>query len=121
MLFENMSLYEASLEANKDYKNGRAIYYQGTKITYRKFFKLVERMADILVNNLNIQKGDVILVAQPNIPDTLVLIYALNKIGAITNLVHPFTPFNQIRAIIKKTNSKYAFLFEQRIAKEVEK
>lgn len=121
MLFENMSLYEASLEANKDYKNGRAIYYQGTKITYRKFFKLVERVADILVNNLNIQKGDVILVAQPNIPDTLVLIYALNKIGAITNLVHPFTPFNQIRAIIKKTNSKYAFLFEQRIAKEVEK
>jgi len=74
-----------------------------------------------LENRLDIHHGDVILVAQPNIPDTLVLIYALNKIGAVCNLVHPYTPFNQIKTIIDNTHTKYAFLFEQRVAKEVEK
>ena len=54
-------------------------------------------------------------------PEVVIIFDALNKIGAVTNFVHPFTPFNQVQSIIKKTNSKYAFLFEQRIAKEVEK
>ena len=49
---------------------------------------------------LKIEKGDIILIAQPNIPDTLALFYAVNKIGAIANMVHPFTPYNQIRKIM---------------------
>ena len=61
------------------------------------------------------------LIAQPNIPEVLLLFYAANKIGAICDFVHPFTPFNQIKAIINQTHAKYAFLFEQRVAKEVER
>ena len=115
------SMYLNLLEACKDYPHGLAIYYQGTKISFRKLNKLINRMSDILYNRLNIRQGDIVLVAQPNIPDVLILFYALNKIGAVTNFVHPYTPFNQILSIIKKTNSKYAFLFEQRVAKEVDK
>ena len=118
---ENLSCYEKLLEAVKDFPNGLAIYYQGKKITYRKFDKLINRMSDILVNRLNIQRGDVLLIAQPNIPEVLILFYAANKIGAVCDFVHPFTPFNQIKAIIKQTKAKYAFLFEQRVAKEVDR
>ena len=78
-------------------------------------------MADILYNVLGVRKNDVIVIAQPNIPETIVLYYAVNKIGACSNLIHPFTPFNQVKAIMDKTRTKYAFLFEQRIAKEVER
>ena len=118
---ENLSCYEKLLEAVKDYPHGLAVYYQGKKLSYRKFDKLINRMSDILVNRLNVKKGDVLLIAQPNIPEVLILFYAANKIGAVCNFVHPFTPFNQIVAIMKNTKSKWAFLFEQRIAKEVER
>lgn len=117
----NLSCYEKLKEAIKGFPHGLAIYYQGKKISYRKLDKLINRMADILVNRLNVQKGDVLLIAQPNIPEVLILFYAANKIGAVCDFVHPFTPFNQIKAIIKQTNAKYAFLFEQRIAKEVDR
>ena len=49
------------------------------------------------------------------------MFYAANKIGAVCDFVHPFTPFNQIKSIINLTHAKYAFLFEQRVAKEVER
>ena len=117
----NLTLYEVVEQRAKTDPNLKALYYQGKKISYRKFLKLIDKAADVLYYELGIRKGDVILIAQPNIPDTLILFYAVNKIGAIANMVHPFTPYNQIREIMRKTNTKLAFLFEQRIAKEVEK
>ena len=118
---KNKTMYEAIVDAANDFPHGVAIYYQGKKIKFSNFVKRINRMADILYNRLEIRKGDVILIAQPNIPDALVLFYAANRIGAICNFVHPFTPFNQVRVIMQKTNTKFAFLFEQRIAKEVDR
>lgn len=118
---ENVSCYQKLNESIKDFPHGLAVYYQGTKISFKRFGHYIERMSDILANTLDIKKGDVLLIAQPNIPEVLILFYAANKIGAICNFVHPFTPFNQIKSIIKQTNSKYAFLFEQRVAKEVDR
>ena len=118
---EQFTLYEAVRYSSERLPRQTAIVYKGKKISFAKFLKLVNKTADTLVEHYDIQKGDVVLVSQPNIPNVLILIYALNKIGAVVNLVHPFTPFNQVRNIISKTNSKYAFIFEQRVAKEVEK
>ena len=117
---QDLSMYEKLHEAVVDFPYGTAVYYQGTKISFKKLDKLINRTADIFANVLKIQPGDIVLVAQPNIPEVLIIFYALNKIGAITNFVHPFTPFNQMKAIMKKTHVKVAFLFEQRIAKEVD-
>lgn len=119
-MFENMTLYEAIRKAATERPNGSAVYYRGKNISYKKFLKLIDRTADIFYNVLGIRENDIILIAQPNIPEVVIYLYALNKIGAVCNFVHPFTPFNQIQSIIRKTNSKYAFLFEQRVAKEVE-
>ena len=118
---ETLTLYESVKHTALRLPRQKAIVYKGKKISFRKFLKLVDRCADSLIEDLDIKKGDVVLVAQPNIPNVLILIYALNKIGAVVNLVHPFTPFNQVRNIIAKTKTKYAFIFEQRVAKEVDK
>ena len=115
------TIYEKFQETVQKFPHGLAVYYQGKKLSFKKLLKLVDRMSDILVNRLQVKKGDVLLIAQPNIPEVLVLFYAANKIGAICDFVHPFTPFNQIVSIMKQTKAKYAFLFEQRVAKEVER
>ena len=119
-MFENMTMYQAVKQAALEYPKGVAIHYRGTNISYKKFLKKIDATADAFYNILGIRENDTVLVSQPNMPETLIIFYALNKLGAVSNFVHPFTPFNQIQAIIKKTNTKYAFLFEQRIAKEVE-
>lgn len=115
------SLYTNIKKTINRLPHNTAIYFQGKKISFTKFDRLIDKTADVLVNVLGIKQNDVIMVSQPNIPNVLVLIYALNKIGATVDLVHPLTPFNQIKSIINSTNAKYAFLFEQRVAKEVDR
>ena len=117
----DLTMYQAVLEMANKYPNDLAIYYQGTKISFRELIKRIDKTADILYHRLGIKENDVILISQPNIPETVVLFYAVNKIGAISNLIHPFTPFIKVKEIMEKTNAKVAFLFEQRIAKEVDK
>ena len=116
-----LTMYQALKAAANKYPRDLALYYHGTKISFKSLLKRIDETADILANTLNIKPNDVVMISQPNIPETVILFYAVNKIGAISNLIHPFTPFNQVKVIMEKTNTKVAFLFEQRIAKEVEK
>ena len=117
----NSTMYAAFKEMAVKYPRSLAIYYEGKKISFKTLLKRIDDTADILYHQLGVRQNDVIVIAQPNIPETIVLYYAINKIGATSNLIHPFTPFNQVKAIMNHTHTKYAFLFEQRIAKEVER
>ena len=117
----DLSMYQALLVAANKYPNDLALYYQGTKISFKSLIKRIDKTADILYHKLGIRENDVVVISQPNIPETVVLFYAVNKIGAVSNMIHPFTPYIQVKEIIEKTNAKVAFLFEQRIAKEVDK
>ena len=118
-MMTELTMYAALKEVAVKYPRDLAIFYEGKKINFKTLLKRIDKTADVLYNQLGVRQNDVIVIAQPNIPETIVLFYAINKLGACSNLIHPFTPFNQVKAIMDKTNTKYAFLFEQRIAKEV--
>ena len=120
-MMTDLTMYQALMVAANKYPNDLALYYQGTKISFKRLVECINETADILYHQLGIRENDVVVISQPNIPETVVLFYAVNKIGAVSNMIHPFTPFNQVKEIIEKTNAKVAFLFEQRIAKEVDK
>ena len=90
-MMTDLTMYQALLVSANKYPNDLALYYQGKKITFKQLIKRINEMADILYNQLGIRENDVILISQPNIPETVVLFYAVNKLGAISNFVHPFT------------------------------
>lgn len=82
-----------------------AIDYFGKKITYRKFLEEIDKCAKSFKKN-NISEGDIVTICMPSTPETLISFYALNKIGAVANMVHPLSSENQIRDFINKVNSK---------------
>ena len=96
-MMTDLAMYQAIVEAANKYPNDLALYYQGKKITFKSLVKRINEAADVLYNRLNIKENDVVLISQPNIPETVVLFYAVNKIGAIANFVHPFNPFDQVK------------------------
>ena len=120
-MMTELTMYRALKEMANKYPKDMALYYEGKRISFKTLLKRIDKTANILFYELGVRKNDVVVISQPNIPETIVLFYAVNKIGATSNLIHPFTPFNQVKAIMDKTNTKVAFLFEQRIAKEVER
>lgn len=116
---KQLSLYQAYLKAANSTPNETAIYYFDNKISFIKLLEYIDDVASILQNLYRIDKGDVVLVSLPNIPETIILFYALNKIGAISNMVHPNYPYEAIQKYYDDANCKMAFLYENRVHKEL--
>ena len=118
-MFEDLTLYQAYKQASQDVKDETAIYYFHTKISFEKLLEKIDEMAAILQNQFLIKKGDTIIVSLPNIPQTIILFYAINKIGAVANMVHPNSPCEVMQKYYDDADCKLAFLFDQKVYKEL--
>lgn len=104
-----MSLYQGIYHNNLNNLDNVALYFENKKITYNDFFINVRKLITYF-KSLNINKGDVITIALPNIPLNICAFYALNEIGVIQNIIHPLTKIDQIIESMKLTNSKYGIV-----------
>lgn len=80
------TIYEYLWENNKDHLNENAIVYFGNKITYRKLFQNIGRLA-ITFAEERIGVGDIVVVIAPSIPEIIYSFYAINKIGAVSSFL----------------------------------
>lgn len=84
------TIYEYLWENNKDHLDDTALIYFGRKITYKELFENIDKTARAFFA-LGVKKGDIVIVCSVNIPETVYVFYALNRIGAISNMVDPRT------------------------------
>lgn len=101
----NTSVYEYALNANSDNMENIALEYFGNKIKYKTFFKKVDE-AEKAFRKKGIKKGDTVSFCVPTLPETFYSFYALNKIGAIANMIDPRTNASSIKSFIENANSK---------------
>lgn len=93
------SIYE-SVEFSAGNTPGRnAMEFQGKGTSYKKFLERIDDTAKAYFN-IGISPGRRVLIIMPNMPQAIVSIYALNKIGAISSIVHPLSAAEQIRGYI---------------------
>jgi long-chain acyl-CoA synthetase len=52
-----------------------------------------------------IRKGDVVTICMPNTPEGLIAFYAINRIGAIANMIHPLSSEQEIKYYLNSTHS----------------
>ncbi|MBQ3021042.1 MAG: AMP-binding protein [Bacilli bacterium] len=107
----NISLYDQINSSSKLYKDKLAYVYLGKKVKYNKFIRKIDNSA-IAFRNLGIKKGDVVTICLPNVPEALISLYALNKIGAICNMLHPLSAEQEIKDSLIKTNSNYLIMID---------
>src|SRR6056297_1454132 len=107
----NKTLYQTIKEVS--YKNPNSIAYDflGFRRSYKDFFEDIERCACFL-KDLGVKKGDILSLYLPNIPQALELFFAINKIGAVSNFIHPHMPINSDKSILNKMNPKAVFLLD---------
>ena len=107
-----LTMCEFLLEQNKDREELTAFRYYGNDISYKVFFKNIERTATALTEH-GIVAGDIVSILSLNTPETTYVIYALNYIGAVANLLIANTPASEICENIKKTESKLFFVLDK--------
>lgn len=86
-----------------------AVAHANRTMNFNRFFKEVDRIAAGLFK-LGIRKGDVVMLALPNIIQSVVATYAISRIGAIASMIHPLLSGDEFGAAVKKQNPKAVFL-----------
>ena len=105
------TIYEYLYENNKDYPNDIALEYMGAKITYGELFLHIGECEKSLTA-LQVKQGDIVTVALPSIPEALYMVYALNKMGAVANMIHPLAGEKEILHYLNEVSSEVAVIFE---------
>lgn len=86
--------------------------FMGKKVTYSQFMTRIDRVARALIA-LGIEKGDRFTICMPNCPQALETFYALNRIGAVSNMIHPLSAPNEIAFYLNFSHSKAILTLDQ--------
>ena len=105
------TIYEYFYGNNKDYPNDIALEYLGNRITYGEMFTYIDESVKALTA-LGVKQGDIVTVALPSIPEALYMVYALNKMGAVANMIHPLAGEEETVLFFNEVESKVAIIFE---------
>ena len=105
------TIYEYLVENNKDYPSDIAINYLGRKITYKELFENIDKAAAAFLK-VGVKEKEIVTVALPSIPEALYCVYALNKIGAVANMIHPLAGKNETIDYINEVQSRIVIIFD---------
>ncbi len=108
---ENRNCYEFFRDCTKDFGIYDVAESFGNLVSRKKFFNDIESIAGYL-DSKNIKRGDVVTIFLPNTVQSFAAFYAINRIGAIANIVHPLTPPDVLEDILKNTHSKAVFVLD---------
>ena len=105
------SMYEYLYQCNKDYLDNTALNYFGKKITYKKLFENIDKVA-VCLQAAGVKKGDIISVCTLTAPESVYLLYAINKVGAVSNWLGLTSPVQDLHEQLASTDSKLVFAVE---------
>lgn len=106
------SMYEMVEEIGKKYPNYVAFDFMGRSTTYRELLKNVEQCAKSL-SMLGIRENDKVTIAMPNCPQAIYMFYAINLIGAVSNMVHPLSSEKELEFYINESESMTVVTLDQ--------
>ncbi len=99
------SIYQHMLKINTDHRDDIAIRYFKNRITYGKLLDDIDQCAAAF-QALGVKKGDIVTFCTITIPEFVVSLYALNKLGAAPLVLDPRDSCIHIQEFMKSANSR---------------
>lgn len=107
--YPNTSMYDLVRRSALKYPANIAYTYFGNKVTYKSFLIKIDTASRAFIS-IGVKKGDVVSIIMPNTPEAIICFYALNRIGAVCNMIHPLSSEEEFKYDINLTNSKYVIV-----------
>ena len=99
-----LTAYQYMVSQNKDNLSTKAIMYYGKKISYKNYIDMIDETARRLYN-LGVTEGEVVTVMSVANPELEILFYALNKLGAVINIIDVRSDYKQIKKYLMEVKS----------------
>ena len=111
-------VHEIALERPSE----KALSFLSANMSFEALDREIDDCAKGLMHR-GFKQGDVMAICLPNIPETVILFYAVNRLGGICNMIHPLAPAAQVMEIIQETDSRFLCfpdIFMKRFAEYIE-
>ena len=110
--YPDISMSEALFESARKYPNQVALTFQEKDTTFAKLVPQI-REAEKAFRAIGIKEGDTVTVCLPNMPQTVICLYAINAIGAIASMIHPLSAVHEIAFYLKEAESRTIVSMDQ--------
>lgn len=98
------SMFDMVRDVVKAHPNVTAYEFMGTSTSYAKFYADIHRCAKAL-RAYGVSEGERVTICMPNAPQAVVMFYAVNLIGAVSNMIHPLSSANEIEFYFRESGS----------------
>ena len=106
--FSMVALLKETADKYPDYI---ALEFENKKTSFSEFIRNIELAAQALLS-YGVKKGEFVSVVAPNTPQALTMVYAINRIGAVANMIHPLLSANEIKKIVEHVDSRAIITFD---------
>ncbi len=110
--YPKKTVYEMVRAAADKYPKNVAYEFMGKKTTFSEFMERIDRTAKAYLA-MGIGRGDRVTICMPNCPQALDSFYALNRIGAVSNMIHPLSAASEIKFYLDFSRSKAILTLDQ--------
>lgn len=108
----NGTMYEKVEEIAKKQPLNIALDFMGKHISYRHMIDQINLCARSL-RVLGIREDDKVTIAMPNCPQAIYMLYAINLVGAVANMIHPLSAEKEIENYLNMSNSVMVVTLDQ--------
>lgn len=110
-LVPKCKIYDHMKAQTVDYSGNVALDYYGVKVTYKKVYEKIKSVA-MSLKALRVQPGDIVSVCLPNTPEVVYVFYAINRVGAVANMLDPRSSEGSLERALVDAKSKVLITLE---------
>ena len=103
--YPHKTMYQLLSDTAAEYPRSTAYVFQGKETSYAQFMQRIDAAAKGL-HHMGIRRGDKVTICMANTPQALDCFYALNRLGAIPNMIHPLSAAGEIAFYLNFSKSK---------------
>lgn len=112
LVIPNKTIWQLMYDNNKDNLMAPAIICLDKKINYGQLLSEIDQAQKAFVHS-GVKANDIVTIAMPSLPEALIALYALNKIGAVANMIHPLAGSKEVVRYLNEVKSEYCVLFTE--------
>lgn len=109
--YPKKTLVELLFETSRKYPGYTAYDFMGTSSTFEQLSDDI-RMCARALRAIGIKPNDKVTVCLPNIPQTLIMFYAINLVGAVASMIHPLSSEGEIKYFLNDSDSVAAITLD---------
>lgn len=112
LVYSRGTMYEKVRVVARQFPHYTAFDFMGKSTSYKQLMQRIDACARSL-RTIGVREDDRITIAMPNCPQAIYMLYAVNRVGAVANMIHPLSAEKEIEEYLNISHSTTIVTLDQ--------